>query len=565
MLSSLVLAQAVEAGHYISIWKSIIILLVLLVWARLLTWIDKDAVDAHLPRVPINIGNISGLVLGYVLFFFIPNFWLALSILLLVFLTEIGVYLGLRHQKVGLGDLSKQFKNWVSSFGRKGEKVVEAAPGEVLLIGKGGNPMPPPDSESPDLPAFEAVQRMLTEPLRLGADDVQLTPSDSAASVRYYVDGVSYSGATIERSAAAAAVAYLKGIAGMNVEERRKPQTGSVKVVIDGRRHELQLQTAGTTAGESILIGRDVKKRHDQKLTDLGFSDQQLQTIQELIADSGSGGIVLLSAPKAHGLTSLLYGVLRGHDAFLTHVHTIERHPADDLEGITQNIFPANMSNEEEARQAEWVVSQEPDVLMMSQVNDPRAAAALVRFAGTGKRVYVGLRASSTFEALNAWRKIVGDDKAALKNLRLIINGRLVRKLCMACKVGYSPDPETLRRLNIAADRVGKLFQARTQPLVDQKGNPLVCEFCHDLRFKGRLGVYEMLEIDDEVRQVVLAGGSVNQLKQLFRKQRRRYLQEMALARVESGDTSVQEVLRVLRVGEAGAPSTGGGRPVATG
>jgi type II secretory ATPase GspE/PulE/Tfp pilus assembly ATPase PilB-like protein len=163
------------------------------------------------------------------------------------------------------------------------------------------------------------------------------------------------------------------------------------------------------------------------------------------------------------------------------------------------------------------------------------------------------MRAASTFDALNQWRKLVGDDKTALKYLRLVVNGRLVRRLCMACKVGYTADPETLRRLNMSPDKTAKLYQARTQPMVDQKGNPMPCDFCNDLRYKGRTGVYEMFEVDDEVRQVLLAGGSVNQLKQLFRKQRRRYMQEMALARVESGDTSVQEVLRVLKATDPAA------------
>jgi general secretion pathway protein E len=554
MQLSLVLAQAVEPGHYISIWKSASIVLVLLLWAKLLTWMDKDAVDAHLPRVPLNIGNLSGLVLGYLLFFFLPNFVVALSVLLLVFVSEIAVYLIMRHQKVGLGDLSKQFNDWIRGLISREPKAVEAAAGEVLLIGRNGNPIAPPDSESPDLPAFEAIQRMLTTPLRHQADDVQMQPGEGAATVRYWVDGVSYTGTSVDRTSAAAAVGYLKGISGMDVNERRKPQQGTVKVLVDNKRYELQLQIAGTTAGESLLLSRDVKQRHNHKLQDLGFADDQLKLMQDLISNTADGGIVLLTAPKSQGLRSLLYGVLRGHDAFLTHLHTIERAPADDLEGVTQNVFPASITPAEEAKQTEWVVSQEPDVLMMSEVQDPRSAAALLRFAASGRRVYIGMRATSTFDALAQWRKLVGEDKNAMKHLRLIVNGRLVRRLCMACKVGYAPDPETLRRLNIAPDRVDKLFQARTQPLRDQKGNPIVCEFCNDLRFKGRVGIYEIFEINDEVGQVVLAGGSINQLKQLFRKQRRRYMQEMALARVEAGDTSVQEVLRVLRVGE---PSSG--------
>jgi type II secretory ATPase GspE/PulE/Tfp pilus assembly ATPase PilB-like protein len=113
-------------------------------------------------------------------------------------------------------------------------------------------------------------------------------------------------------------------------------------------------------------------------------------------------------------------------------------------------------------------------------------------------------------------------------------------------------------------EKVGKLFQARTTPLLDPKGTPIPCEFCRELQFKGRTGVFETLLVDDEVRQIVEAGGSSNQLKSVFRKQRGKYLQEQALAKVEAGETSVQEVLRVMKAGDtpaAGGSSGGGGKP----
>ena len=100
-------------------------------------------------------------------------------------------------------------------------------------------------------------------------------------------------------------------------------------------------------------------------------------------------------------------------------------------------------------------------------------------------------------------------------------------------------------------DKSTTLFQARTEPLRDQKGNPVPCEFCKDLRFKGRTGVYEFFVIDDEAREQIAAGATGNQLRQVFRKQRGKFLQEEALALVEKGETSVQEVLRVMKGGEA--------------
>ena len=143
----------------------------------------------------------------------------------------------------------------------------------------------------------------------------------------------------------------------------------------------------------------------------------------------------------------------------------------------------------------------------------------------------------------------------------MIINERILRKLCNACKVGYAPDPNTLRKLGMNPDKSTTLFQARTQPLRDQKGNAIPCEFCQELRFKGRFGVFETFVIDDEARQAAAAGGSVNQLKAIFRKQRSRYLQEAALYQVEQGETSVQEVLRVLRSSDQPGTTQAAGAP----
>jgi type II secretory ATPase GspE/PulE/Tfp pilus assembly ATPase PilB-like protein len=295
------------------------------------------------------------------------------------------------------------------------------------------------------------------------------------------------------------------------------------------------------------------------KLEELGLSPEQLERIQNTI--QSKSGIVLVSAPHAHGRTSALYALVRAHDAFLSHIITVEREPDTDLEGINQERLPRHATNAEETQRVTWICSQLPDVLMMDEVRDANTAAELIRFAAQGRRVYVGMRAASTFDALAQWRKLVGDDRQAVKPLELVINSRVLRKLCAACKIGYAPDPQTLRKLNMDPMRVSKLYQARTEPLRDAKGNVVPCEFCHDLRFRGRTGIYEVLPIDDDMRLAITSGASVNQLKVAFRQHRGKYLQEQALMLVEQGDTSIQEVLRVLKAGAEGQPpaAAGGG------
>ncbi|MGA3067297.1 MAG: ATPase, T2SS/T4P/T4SS family, partial [Tepidisphaeraceae bacterium] len=400
------------------------------------------------------------------------------------------------------------------------------------------------DADSPDRVQYDAAQLLLTKPLRLGAERLELTAGE-VASVNYTVDGVRYEGDAMDRNKAGAAVQYLKRVGGLDMNERRKPQTGIFRTLLDNERHEIQITTFGSAAGESMRLVSDPRLRQDLKLEALGFSDEQLEAVRNLIYDTG--GVVLMAAPPGQGLTSLAYAIIRSHDAFMFHVHTVERAPELELEGITQNKLPPNATPADELKMVELVIGHEPDVLLVGMVSDPRVAGALARYASDERRVYVGMHAINTFDAIAQWRKLVGDDEVAMSKLKLVISSRLVRRLCSACKVGYAPDPNQLRKLNMDPAAVTKLYLARKEPMRDSKGHVVPCSFCHDLAFRGRFGVYEVFVIDDEVRDVIRSGGSDVQLKQIFRKHQYRLLQEMALAHVQVGETSVEEVLRVLR------------------
>jgi type II secretory ATPase GspE/PulE/Tfp pilus assembly ATPase PilB-like protein len=467
---------------------------------------------------------------------------------------DIGIYLGMRSRTIGLGDLKDQLAGWWAGMMKREKSAkVKVVEGQVLVMDKNGAPQQAPPSDSPDLIRYESAQLFLTKPLRYGAERLDLVAGEPTA-INYLVDGMKYEGDAMDRNKAGAAVQFLKEVAGLDMNERRKPQTGNFKAMIDGKKYAIQITSFGSAQGESVRLVTNPKERQNLKYDQLGFSEEQLETVKGLIVDGG--GLVLLAAPKAQGLTSLCYAMVRAHDAFLYHVHTIERAPELDLEGVTQNALPANASPADEAKQVSWVVSQEPDVLLVTAVEDPKSAQDLSKFAAGERRVYVGLRAGNALEALKLWRKLVGNDAAATKNLKAIIAGRLVRRLCSACKVGYTPDPNTLRKLNMNPDAVGKLYQARKEPMRDAKGNPVPCTFCHDLAFHGRFGIYEIMMIDDEMRNIITSGGTDNQIRQAQRGKRGRLLQEVALQQVQAGETSVEEVLRVMK-----ADSESGGAP----
>ena len=534
----------VELGGYINGFKLLPLILISLIWLRLMTWADKDADDARLPRDTTNIIHLGLWLLGIVLALMIPLYVVAVALFVVFFAVDAAIYLSWRKKTVGLQDLGKQFENWRKNFGKK-EKVVTASEHAVVLIDRGGKSFHPPTDENPQKPAFDSIQSLLSQPLRYGARRIDLRPTEGGSVVRYTVDGVTMEGRSVPKESATAAIELMKQLAGLDPADKRKPQTGKMKINTETTRHEAEVYTAGSTSGEMMRITLDFKKLYDFRVDDLGLLSDQHKTVMATVAEPG--GVVLLTAPDTQGQTNLAYAMLKQHDAFLSNIQTLERDPPIELEGITQNKLAANAGTGEETKQIDWMISQQPDVIFIDRIDDPRTAIDLAKYCMDGHRGYVAMRAASTFDALAQWRKLIGEDKMAAESLQLIIAERLVRTLCEACKVPYSPEPEALKKMNMSPERVTKLFQPRKDPMRDQKGNEIICQFCQGLAYKGRTGVFELFKIDDEVRSAIQAGGTVNQFKGLFRKQKQRYLQEAAPARVEKGDTSVEEVLRVLR------------------
>jgi type II secretory ATPase GspE/PulE/Tfp pilus assembly ATPase PilB-like protein len=551
------LLAATDFGPYVAWWKVLPFLVLFFLWTRLLTWIDKDAVKVLLPRQAINSGMLVGLLLGVAAFFLLPGFGLALGLFTAAMLLTIGTYVGIRANKVGLADLRESLVEEFGSLfkGREKSEKDLIATGDFMFTPKTGPAVRNPDAEDPNRLGYEGLCQMLLDPMVKGAEAVELVPAGESSSLRYWVDGVAYDGAKLDKAAAAEGVSFAKRLAALDLDEKRKPQSGKFKLAFAGTKHDAQIKTQGNSAGESLRLELDVSKRYQYQAPQLGFTSDQLQFFNDNLDASG---LVLLAMPRGMGLTTLQYAMLRTHDAFTSHILTIERDPPIEMEGITQNRLPGRASPEEEAKLTAWVTSQQPNVVLLSGIESPQSAQELIAFASNGGRAYVGVRAGDVFEAIEVWRKLVGSDAKAMSQLNYVVAGKVFRRLCDATKIPYAPDEKLLKQLGMHASKVTELYKPNTTGTIrDAKGNEVPDDICFGLGYRGRFGVYETFAIDDEVRQAVQANVGAQGLRALFRKQKRRYLQEMALSRVEIGDTSVQEFLRVLKPSDNKAPTSG--------
>lgn len=541
------LLAAIDFGPYVAWWKAIPFLLLFFFWCRVLTWIDKDTKKVNLPRQGINAGLIVAFIAGILGFFFLPGFGLAIGVFVALIAISIGGYIGFRSSKVGLEDLRDSIAEEFGSIFKLGKgksEKEELATGDFLFTPKSGSSIRQPDAEDPNYQGYVALCHLLLDPMIKGAQTVEVGPSGEMAVSRFYVDGVPYEGVKVDKAQAAEAVMLVKRICALDVDERRKPQTGKFKMGFAGTKHEAHAKVQGSSAGESMRLEFDVSSRYQFKAHELGFTADQLQYFQDTLDEPG---IVLLAMPKGMGLTTLEYAMLRNHDAFTSHILTIEREPPIELEGITQNKLGAGASPAEEAKTVSWVTSQEPTVLMVSSVETPEAANDLIRYAASGRRAYVGLKAGDVFEALEQWRKLVGDTNRAMSQVSFVVAGRVFRRLCDATKIPYAPDEKLLRQLGMHPGKVTELYKPNFGPLRDARGNEVPDTFCYGLGYKGRFGVYELFVVDDEVRAALTQGLTGQAIRTLFRKQKRKYIQELALARLEGGDTDVKEFLRVLK------------------
>jgi type II secretory ATPase GspE/PulE/Tfp pilus assembly ATPase PilB-like protein len=245
-------------------------------------------------------------------------------------------------------------------------------------------------------------------------------------------------------------------------------------------------------------------------------------------------------------LTTTLYSLILGHDAFIQNIHTLEQEYLTEIDIITQHLMEKGPEARTGAQQLRSVLHADPDVIMVGRCNEPEMAKMATKaVTNTGKKLYIGIPAASTFQALSEWLKMVGDNKKVANSLLAIINQKLLRILCKECREGYAPDVTMLKKLNLPADKIKQFFRPPTELEYDKHGNPIICENCQGTGYYGRTAVFETLFVTDGLRKLIAEDVPINVLRTECRKSRMLFLQEQALRKVIDGTTSIQEVLRI--------------------
>ncbi len=544
------LAEIPGPGVHFSLVKIGVFAVLFVGWAYACQWVDHDTDFVKTKREQWNLIVLSGGVAGLAVLLLMPwggagLFMLGLAFWLLLAGGAVMVYVVHRNGRVVPKHrvMTPSHLKRLLSGGEKVKKREDKGQ-RVKVADKAGKQVDvPEDSEEYD--RYAAVQEFLFDVMWRRGTDADMLIGKSKARLVYRIDGVAAEQEDrLSLEDAERVLVYLKGLAGLNPEERRRPQSGQIRagLLASADLSQIEVQTSGTTAGERLRL-KILAPESSKRLSELGLHKLHHDKLKELIEKRT--GLVIFSGPKQSGVTTTQYGVMRDHDAFMQNLHTLESRPLLELDNITQNEHNAG-GDVSYARHLQTVLRREPDVVLVGECDDRETGEIACRAAAGERKVYLALEAKGACEALEKIRQLVGDDKLVAKSLLGVTNQRLIRILCSACRQAFKPDENLLRKLNLPVGKIEYFHRPPTEPILDKKGREIVCQTCQGTGYVGRTGLYEVLAVDEAVRKLVAGGESLQRIRAHCRQARMHDLWRAGLQKVFEGVTSLDEILRAL-------------------
>lgn len=528
-------------GGYISIIKFVVFVALFFAWLPLITWIHQDA-KALSSKVPLWTGVILGAgAIGTLAWFLIPVFIVGFLFYVIAVGATSLVYVKYRNSQVLDFDRILTIDHIKSLMVSK-EKKLEALK-SFLFVTANKNEVPIPEPRTPDFFGYKTAYEILSDAKWRRADNIVFSPTSQDYNVVYNVDGASLKQPSLAKEHIGYFIHFIKSLADLDTKEKRKPQKGQFRIRQNKDDTIWEVATAGSTAGEQIRL-RLLSKENITKLSEIGLMPEQYEQLNQFA--NVKKGIFIISGPKKSGVTTTLYSLLRNHDAFINNIATLERQTANPLPNITQNTFRlSDTGTTTFAKKLQTVVRTGPDIIGIAECEDAETAKVACAAARDGKLVYITIQSDSVIQALGKWLKYVGNRNLTAETLIGISNQRLLRKLCSECKQAYAPDKELFRKFNINAEKTKALYRAG-KVQYDKHGKPSTCEHCQGTGYLGRTGAFEIIILNNELKQVIKRSKSLPEISTQFRRAKMLYLQEQALRKVIAGLISINEMIRVL-------------------
>jgi len=383
-----------------------------------------------------------------------------------------------------------------------------------------------------DAPLIKLVNTMIAEAYRMRASDIHLEPLPNRFRVRYRIDGVLHEVKSPPKRLQPAIIARLKIMSNMSIAEHRVPQDGRIQAAVDGKTLDLRVSCIPTNHGESIVMRILDKEGLMLGLSELGFFTDDQQTFERLI--SLPDGILLITGPTGSGKTTTLYAVLNFINRSDRKIITVEDPVEYVLSGINQVQVNESIGLTFAAA-LRSILRQAPNVIMIGEIRDLETANIAINASLTGHLVFSTLHTNDAPSAVTRLIDIGVKPFLVASSTRAMMAQRLVRKVCKRCAVRTMPTETELRALNIDENAIqGATF-------LKGKG----CPDCNKTGYRGRMGIFEIFLVDDEVRKLIYEKAPASVLRQRAREMGMRTLREDGTRKVLAGLTTPEEVISV--------------------
>lgn len=379
-------------------------------------------------------------------------------------------------------------------------------------------------------PVISLVNYMIVHAVRQGVSDIHIEPGRQHSSVRFRVDGQLREVLRPRRDLHPAIVSRVKVMGKLDIAEHRMPQDGRMHVLVEGRDIDLRISTLPTVLGEKVVLR--VLDRHNItfNLDRLGVADDQLQRMKRMLGKPH--GLLLVTGPTGSGKTTTLYSAVELIKSVHRNIVTVED-PVEYQLGMINQVQVSSTKGMNFAGVLRSILRQDPDVIMVGEIRDAETAEVAIQAALTGHLVLSTLHTNDSASAITRLQDMGIASYKIAAALVGVIAQRLLRTICPHCRTQYYPAAELLEMLHYQGDKRRQFSRGEG------------CRHCYDTGCKGRVGIYEVLTITPEMRDIIGRSSSLRELQQCHRQQGGTTLLEEGLKRAEEGKTSLDEVLEV--------------------
>ena len=395
-----------------------------------------------------------------------------------------------------------------------------------------------------DAPIIKLVNGILIKAINDEISDIHIEPFDKALQVRYRLDGALYKSMNLPLSIKNALTSRLKILSGLNIAERRVPQDGRIKMRLGKRKTvDLRVSTLPTLFGESVVMRILDQSSLNVDLTKMGFELKTLETLNKCI--SRPYGLLLVTGPTGSGKTTTLYSVLNKLNKEDTKILTAE----DPVEFNFRGINQVNVKDEVGMTFAAALRSflrQDPDIIMVGEIRDLETAEIALKAAMTGHLVFSTLHTNDCPSTIGRLVDIGIPPYMVSAAVTMVLSQRLARRLCNKCKaLANKTDPDELESMGFSSDEIRNLKIYR----------PKGCPSCKGTGYKGRVGLYELMEVTDEVAKAINANVPEDQLRKTAIQEGMKTLRDAGLTKIREGITSIDEILKRTTITKEALPA----------